>query len=322
MQSVRASQYGDPEVMALEELPTPAPGRAEVLVRVHAAGVNFIDIYHRTGQYPTGLPVPLGLEGAGVVEAAGDDAGVKVGDRVAWSSQPGSYSTHVLTTPDRLVPVPEGCDLKLAAAIMLQGMTAQALATSVRALGPGDTCLIHAAAGGVGQLLVQLAARAGARVIATVSTEKKAQKARELGAAEVILYNEADFEAEVRRLTGGAGVDVVYDSVGKDTFLKSLACLRRRGLCVLYGQASGAVPLFEIQTLSARGSLFLTRPKLNDYIATREELLERSGAVFAAVAKGELKVEIGAELPLSRAAEAHRRLGGRETTGKVLLLPG
>jgi NADPH:quinone reductase len=321
MHSVRAAQYGDPDVMKLEELPTPTPGRGQVLVRVRAAGVNYIDIYHRTGQYPTQLPVLLGLEGAGAVEAVGEGADARPGEHVAWSSVPGSYSTHVLTAPDRLVPVPESCDLRTAAALMLQGMTAHALSTSVHALGPKDTCLIHAAAGGVGQLLVQMAARAGARVIATVSTKEKAEKVKALGAADVILYKDSDFEQVTRRLTSGRGVDVVYDSVGKDTFLKSLGCLRPRGLCVLYGQASGAVPPFEIQTLSAKGSLYLTRPKLGDFIATREELLQRSSAVFGAVSRGELKVEIGAELPLASAADAHRLLGGRETTGKVLLLP-
>lgn len=320
MFTVRAPQYGGPEVMTYEELPTPEPGKGQVLVKVHAAGVNFVDIYHRSGQYTTPIPVPIGLEGAGVIEAVGEGADARVGDRVAWCAQPNSYSTHVVTTPDKLVPVPEGCELKLAAAIMLQGMTAHALAHGVHALGPKDTCLIHAAAGGVGQLLVQFASQAGARVIATVSTEEKAKKVRALGASEVILYSQADFEAEARKLTGGAGVDVAYDSVGKDTFLKSLGCTRRRGLVVLYGQASGAVPPFEVQTLAAKGSLFLTRMKLADYIATRAELLERSGAVFSAVASGKLKIEIGGEFALKDAAEAHRKLGGRETTGKLVLL--
>jgi NADPH2:quinone reductase len=320
MFTVVAPQYGGPEVLAYEERPTPEPGRGQVLVEVHAAGVNFIDIYQRSGQYTTPIPVPIGLEGAGVIEAVGEGAEGKIGDRVAWCAQPGSYATHVLTTPDRLVPVPEGCDLELAAAIMLQGMTAHALAHGVHALGPRDTCLIHAAAGGVGQLLVQFAAQAGARVIATVSTEEKAKKVRALGAAEVILYSQAGFEAETRRLTNGVGVDVAYDSVGKDTFQKSLSSTRRRGLVVLYGQASGAVPPFEVQTLAHKGSLFLTRMKLGDYIATRAELLERSSAVFGAVASGKLKVEIGGKLALRDAAEAHRRLGGRETTGKLVLL--
>lgn len=321
MFTVRAPQYGGPEVLKYEELPTPEPGKGQVRVKVHAAGVNFVDIYHRSGQYTTPIPVPIGLEGAGVVEAVGEGASAAVGDRVAWCAQPGSYSTHVITTPDKLVPVPEGCELKLAAAIMLQGMTAHALAHGVYALGAKDTCLVHAAAGGVGQLLVQFASQAGARVIATVSTEEKARKVRALGAAEVILYSQADFEAETRRLTNGVGCDVVYDSVGKDTFAKSLNCLRRRGLCVLFGQASGAVPPFEVQTLAGKGSLFLTRMKLGDYIATREDLLARSGAVFDAVASGKLKIEIGGEFALKDAAEAHRKLGGRETTGKLVLLP-
>jgi len=321
MHSVRAPHYGGPEVMTFEERATPAPGPGQVLVKIHAAGVNFVDIYQRSGQYNTPLPVALGLEGAGVVEAVGEGADATVGARVAWCAQPGSYATHVVTTPDKLVPVPEGCDLELAAAIMLQGMTAHALAHSVRALGPQDTCLVHAAAGGVGQLLVQFASQAGARVIATVSTEEKAQKVRALGAAEVILYGQADFESETRRLTGNVGVDVAYDSVGKDTFSKSLGCLKRRGLCVLYGQASGAVPLFEVQTLAAKGSVFLTRVKLADYIATRPELLERSSAVFGAVASGTLKIEIGGKFPLKDAVQAHTLLGSRRTTGKLVLVP-
>ncbi|MBK8258377.1 MAG: quinone oxidoreductase [Polyangiaceae bacterium] len=321
MFTVRAPQYGGPEVMVYEELPTPEPAKGQVRVKVAAVGVNFVDIYHRSGQYSTPMPVPIGLEGAGVVEAVGEGADAKVGDRVAWCAQPNSYSTHIVTTPDKLVPVPAGCDLKLAAAIMLQGMTAHALAHGVHALGPNDTCLIHAAAGGVGQLLVQFAAQAGARVIATVSTEEKAKKVRALGAHEVVLYTQTDFEAEVRRLTNNVGVNVAYDSVGKDTFAKSLNCIRRRGLCVLFGQASGAVPLFEVQTLAQKGSLFLTRMKLADYIATRAELLERSGAVFSAVANGSLKIEIGGEFALKDAAVAHHKLGGRETTGKLILLP-
>lgn len=320
MYIVRAPQYGGPEVLTYEELPTPEPGKGQVRVKVHAAGVNFVDIYHRSGQYSTPMPVPVGLEGAGEIEAVGEGADARVGDRVAWCAQPSSYATHIVTTPEKLVPVPAGCELKLAAAIMLQGMTAHALAHGVYALGPDDTCLVHAAAGGVGQLLVQFASQAGARVIATVSTEEKAKKVRALGAAEVILYSQADFEAETRRLTNNVGVNVAYDSVGKDTFAKSLNCIRRRGLCVLYGQASGAVPPFEIQTLAAKGSLFLTRMKLADYISTRDELLKRSGAVFDAVASGKLKIEIGGEFALKDAAEAHRKLGGRETTGKLVLL--
>ncbi|MEZ4294828.1 MAG: quinone oxidoreductase [Polyangiaceae bacterium] len=322
MFTVRAPQYGGPEVMVYEELPTPEPGEGQVRVKVHAIGVNFVDIYHRSGQYKTPMPVPIGLEGAGVVEALGPGAtGVNVGDRVAWCAQPSSYATHVITTPDKLVPVPAGCDLKLAAAIMLQGMTAHALAHGVFQLGPQHACLIHAAAGGVGQLLVQFASQAGARVIATVSTEEKAAKVRALGAAEVILYTQADFEAETRRLTGDAGVDVVYDSVGKDTFAKSLNCLKRRGLCALYGMASGPVPPFEVQTLAGKGSLFLTRMKLADYIATPEDLRARSTAVFEGVASGKLKIEIGGEFSLKDAAEAHRQLGGRHTTGKLVLIP-
>lgn len=308
--------------MKLEEVPTPAPGPGEALVRVAAAGVNFIDIYHRSGQYKTELPIPLGLEGAGRVEAVGPGVtDVKEGDEVAWTSSAGSYATHVCVPVAKLVPVPSGIDPKVAAAAMLQGITAHYLVRSTFPLGPGHTCLVHAAAGGVGLLLCQMAKRLGARVIGTVSTEEKARLAREAGADEVIRYTEADFEAETRRLTGGAGCHVVYDGVGKDTFMKSLGALRLRGMLVLFGQASGAVPAFDPQILSQRGSLFLTRPSLMHYIATREELVERATDVLGAIKRGELSISIGATYPLAEAAEAHRALAGRATTGKVLLLP-
>ncbi|XXS75847.1 quinone oxidoreductase [Sorangium sp. So ce131] len=308
--------------MTLEEHPTPAPGPGEALVRVEAAGVNFIDIYQRSGQYKLDLPIPLGLEGAGRVEAVGPGvAEVREGDVVAWTGIPGSYATHVRTPVAKLVPVPEGVSAKVAAAAMLQGLTAQYLVRSTFPLGPGHTCLIHAAAGGVGLLLCQMAKRLGARVLGTVSTEEKARLAREAGADEVIQYTQADFEAEARRLTGGAGVHVVYDGVGKDTFEKSLGALRLRGTLVLFGQASGAVPALDPQILSQKGSLYLTRPSLMHYTATREELLERSADVLGAIARGELNVSIGATYPLAEAAEAHRALNGRRTTGKVLLLP-
>lgn len=322
MRAIRPQQPGGPEVLVLEDLPTPSPAPGEVLVRVEAAGVNFIDIYQRSGQYPTPRPIPLGLEGAGVVEALGDGvADLRPGDRVAWASGPGSYATHVAVPAARLVPVPEGVDAKTAAAAMLQGMTAHYLAKSTWPLKAGDACLVHAAAGGVGLILCQLARRAGAFVIGTVSTEEKAALARAAGAHEVILYNQADFAEETLRLTAGKGVHVAYDSVGKDTFDRSITCLRRRGMLVLYGQASGAVAPFDPQILARRGSLFLTRPSLVDYTATREELLERAGDVLDAIQKGELSLRIGATFPLAEAAEAHRALGGRATTGKVLLMP-
>ena len=322
MRAIRVHQYGGPEAMRLEDLPTPAPGAGQVLVRIEAAGVNFIDVYQRTGLYKGALPVPLGLEAAGVVEAVGAGAtGVKVGDRVAWTSVPGSYATHNLVPADRLVPLPAGVDARTGAAAMLQGMTAHYLSHSTYPLKPGDTCLVHAAAGGVGLLLCQMAKRAGARVIGTVSTEDKAQLAREAGAAEVILYTRQDFEAEVTRITGGKGVQVVYDSVAKDTFDKGLSCLAPRGYMVLYGQSSGPIGPFDPQILSAKGSLFLTRPTLVHHILTREELLKRAGEVLGWIQKGQLKLRIGATFPLADAAEAHRQLEGRQTTGKVLLIP-
>lgn len=326
MFAARAMQHGGPEVIAIEELPTPEPGPGEVRVRVEAAGVNFIDIYVRSGQYKGPLPVPLGREGAGVVEAVseGGQGGERVrpGDRVAWADTPGSYATHVVLPAARAVPVPEGIDSKLAAAVMLQGMTAHYLSRTTYPLKPGDACLVHAAAGGVGLLLCQMAKRAGARVIGTAGSEEKAERARAAGADDVILYREADFEAEVARLTDGRGVSVVYDSVGRDTFEKSLRCLRLRGMLVLYGQSSGAVPPVDPQLLSQRGSLFLTRPSLHHYAHTREELLARSGELFQWMLAGELKVAIDSTFPLAKAADAHEKLAGRATSGKVLLLPG
>lgn len=322
MLAIRPDAPGGPEIMKLEEHPTPAPGAGEVLVRVEAAGVNFIDIYQRSGQYTIPRPMALGMEGAGVVESVG--AGVtdrRPGERVAWAGCPGSYATHVVARAAALVPVPTDVDPAIAAAAMLQGMTAHYLAHDTFPLKAGDTCLVHAAAGGVGLLLCQMARRLGARVIGTVSTEDKAERARAAGAHEVILYTRADFLAETRRLTGDRGVDVVYDSVGKDTFDRSLSCLRPRGMMVLFGQASGAVAPFDPQLLSARGSLFVTRPKLGDYTATRAELLGRAGAVLAAVDRGDLSIAVGATFPLADAEGAHRALGGRGTTGKVLLMP-
>ena len=322
MRAIAVSTPGGREVLSLAELDTPAPGPGHVLVRVEAAGVNYIDVYQRTGLYKMPLPGRLGLEGAGVVEAVGPEVtSIVVGQRVAWAGVAGSYASHVVAPVDKLVVVPEGVSTKTAAAVMLQGMTAHYLAASTYPLGPGDTCIVHAAAGGVGLLLCQLADHAGAFVFGTVSTPEKAALARAAGADEVILYREVDFAAEARRHTGGAGVHVVYDSVGKDTFDRSLQALQRRGMLVLYGQSSGPVPPFDPQRLSAAGSVFLTRPSLGDYTATREELSARAAQVFARIFEGALRVRVHAELPLADAAEAHRRLEGRETTGKLLLIP-
>jgi NADPH:quinone reductase len=322
MKVIRIHEYGGPEVMGLEELPTPGPGPGQILVRVAAAGVNYIDTYQRSGQYKVSLPYAMGLEGAGEVEQIGAGvSGWEAGQRVAWTNVPASYATHALVPADKAVPVPPGLDPRLAAAVMLQGMTAHYLAHTTWPLKPGDTCLVHAGAGGVGLLLTQMAKRAGARVLTTVSTEEKARLSREAGADEVILYTREDFGEAVRRLTGGQGVQVVYDSVGRDTFDKGLGCLVPRGLMVLYGQSSGAVAPFDPQVLSARGSLFLTRPTLGHYTLTREELLKRAGECFARMASGALKVRIGAEFALAEAARAHEELQGRRTTGKVLLIP-
>lgn len=322
MKAIVADKHGGPEVMQLKELPTPSPGPATALVRLEACGVNFIDTYQRSGAYPTPLPFPVGLEGAGVVEQVGAGVtDVKPGDRVAWTGIMGSYATHNVVPVERLVPVPAGVDAKTAAALMLQGMTAHYLTQTIYPLKKGDTCLVHAAAGGVGLLATQMAKRAGARVIGTVSTEEKAALAREAGADEVILYTKQDFESETRRLTGGAGVQVVYDSVGKTTFDKSLGSLAVRGMLVLFGQASGPVPPFDCAVLVQKGSLFLTRPTLVNYIAAREELLVRARDVLGWAQTGALKVRIGATFPLADAPAAHRALEGRETTGKVLLLP-
>lgn len=320
MKAIRIEQTGGPDVMALAEVPTPDSKPNEVLVRVCASGINFIDVYFREGRYPATLPFVNGQEGAGIVERVGAGvAGFAPGDTVAWCMAMGSYAEYVAVPAEKLVKVPAGMDLSLAAAIMLQGMTAHYLAHSVFALKPGDTALVHAAAGGVGLLLTQMAAQIGARVIATVSTEAKAALAREAGAAEVIRYTEQDFESETLRLTNGRGVDVVYDSVGKTTFEKSLRCLRRRSMLALYGASSGAVPPFDLIQLSQRGSLFITRPTLMDYTATREELVQRAGDVLGAVQSGRLKVRIGGRYPLAEAAQAHRDLEARKTTGKLLL---
>jgi NADPH:quinone reductase len=322
MKAIRITETGGPEVMRLEELPTPEPQAGQILVRVEAAGVNYIDTYQRSGQYKVPLPYVMGLEGAGVVEAAGSGvSGIDKGARVAWTNLPGGYATHAVVPAAKAVPLPDGITSQQGAAAMLQGMTAHYLAHSTFPLRRGDACVVHAGAGGVGLLLTQMARRIGARVFTTVSTDEKAALSKEAGADEVILYTKEDFKDAVRRLTEGKGVRVVYDSVGRDTFEKSLDCLAPRGMLVLFGQSSGAVPPFDAQVLSAKGSLFMTRPTLAHYTATREELLSRARDVFAWIADGTLKVRIGATFPLADAAKAHAELQGRRTTGKVLLLP-
>ena len=322
MKAIRVHKFGGTDAMALEEIPRPKPPEGHALVRLKAVGVNFIDIYQRMGLYPVPLPFTPGNEGAGIVEETGPGVTeVAAGDLVAYYSPIGSYAEYAVVPSWRLVKVPPGIDADTAAAMMLQGMTAHYLSHDTYPLKPKDTCLVHAAAGGVGLLLVQMAKARGATVIGTVSTREKADLAMAAGADEIILYTEKDFEAEVKRLTGGAGIQVVYDSVGQATFEKSLNCLAPRGYLVLYGQASGPVPPFDPQVLNARGSLFLTRPTLGHYTRNREELLSRADEVLGWAAKGKLNVCIGGTFPLAEAGEAHRKLAGRETTGKILLVP-
>jgi NADPH:quinone reductase len=327
MKAIQVKQPGGPEAMELVELPVPVPKASEAVVKLAASGVNFIDVYVREGRYKAALPLVLGQEGAGVVTAVGADVKasssnpVKPGDRVAWCSVLGSYAEYAAVPADKLVPVPAGVTDQQAASAMLQGMTAHYLSHDAFPLKRGQTALVHAAAGGVGLLLVQMAHNLGARVIATVSTDEKAKLAREAGADEVILYTQSDFEAETKRLTGGKGVDVVYDSVGKTTFEKGLNVLRPRGMMVLFGASSGAVPPFDLMALSAKGSLYVTRPMLVAYTSTREELVARSGAVFGMMAAGKLKLRIEHTYPLAQAQQAHRDLEGRKTTGKLLLIP-
>lgn len=322
MRAIRVHGYGGPEVLTWEEQATPSPEAGQALVRLEAVGVNYIDIYHRTGLYKNPLPFTLGLEGAGVVEAVGPGVSeVRVGERVAYQGVQGSYATHALVPAARLVDLPAGLDARTGAAAMLQGMTAHYLVHATYPLKPGETALLHAAAGGVGLLLIQMAKRRGARVLGTVSTPEKARLAKEAGADEVIQYTTQDFETEVKRLTGGRGVQVVYDSVGKTTFEKSLNVLGPRGTLVLFGQASGPVPPVDLGILAGKGSLYVTRPTLGHYVATREELLRRAGDVLGWVQAGELTLRIEHTFPLARAAEAHRALEGRRTTGKVLLIP-
>jgi NADPH2:quinone reductase len=307
--------------MRVADVPVPAPGAGQVLLRVEASGVNFIDVYHRKGLYKQPLPLTLGKEAAGTVEKVGAGVtDVRAGDRVASESVLGSYAELALVPADRVVPLPDGVDARTAAAVLLQGMTAQYLSHTTYPLRTGDTCVVHAAAGGTGLLLCRMANRLGARVIGTVSTEQKAALAREAGAHEIILYTQEDFVAGVKRITSGKGLQVIYDSVGRTTFLAGLDCLVPRGMMVLYGQSSGPVEPVDPQILNQKGSLFLTRPTLGHYTRTREELLQRAGEVFGDVAAGRLEVRIGQEFPLEQAAEAHRELEARRTTGKILLL--
>jgi NADPH2:quinone reductase len=322
MRAIQITHTGGAEVLVLRELPTPTPGLGEALVQIEACGVNFIDIYLREGRYASPLPFIPGMEAAGTIIALDPDvAGLKVGDRVAWCGAPGTYAQFAVAPLSRLIAVPEGVTTRQAAAAMLQGMTAHYLAYSSYAIQPGDAVLVHAGAGGVGLLLIQMAKRLGARVFSTVSTEEKAALARAAGADETILYNHEDFTARVRELTNGAGLPVVYDSVGKTTFDGSLTCLRPRGTLVLYGGASGAVPPFDLIQLSTRGSLYITRPTLKDYTATRDELVRRAGDVLRWIAEGTLKLRLEHNYPLADAAQAHLDLEGRKTTGKLLLIP-
>ena len=322
MKAIQVKQPGGPDVLELVDVPVPESKANEAVVKLAASGVNFIDVYQREGRYKVPLPFVLGQEGAGVVTAVGSNVtSVKAGDRVAWTGLLGGYAEYAAVSANRLVAIPAGVTDQQAAAAMLQGMTAHYLCHDTYPLKRGETALVHAAAGGVGLLLVQMAHDIGARVLATVSTEEKAKLAREAGADEIILYTKSDFEAETRRLTNGQGVHVVYDSVGKTTFEKGLNVLRPRGMMVLFGGSSGAVPPFDLIALSQKGSLYVTRPTLVNYIASREELLSRSAAVFAMISSGKLKLRIAHTYPLAEAQRAHRDLEGRKTTGKLLLLP-
>ncbi|MBI4312588.1 MAG: quinone oxidoreductase [Chloroflexi bacterium] len=321
MKAIQIAQTGGPEVLKYVDVPDPKPGPGQALIEVKAAGVNFMDIYNRSGLYRIQVPMILGGEGAGVVAQVGAGVtDVKVGDRVAWASGGSSYAEKMVNQADRLVPMPAGVSFELAAAAMLQGMTAHYLSHDTYPLKKGDTCIVHAGAGGVGQLLIQMAKMRGATVIATVSTETKAKLAKSLGADHVVLYTQQDFAEETKGITGGKGVEVVYDSVGATTFEKGLDVLKPRGYMVLYGQSSGPVQPVSPFTLQGK-SLFLTRPGLGHYTATREDLVRRATDVFNWIAQGKLKLQIFGTYPLRNAAEAHRHLENRETTGKLLLTP-
>jgi NADPH2:quinone reductase len=322
MRAIRIHSFGGPEQLVMEDLPLPEPAAGEVRVRVEAAGVNFIDVYQRSGRYTGTLPFTPGMEGAGAVDAIGPGVGdLDPGVRVAWASVRGSYAAMAIVPAQKLVRIPEGIETRAAAGAMLQGMTAHYLAHSTYPIRRGDTVLIHAAAGGVGLLLVQMAKRLGATVFGTVSTEEKAELARDAGADEVILYTRTSFREEVRRLTSGKGVNVVYDSVGKTTFDDSLKSLRPQGMMVLFGASSGPVPPLDPMELYNHGSLFLTRPTLHDYVHERATLLDRAGDVLGWVADGSLRLRIERTYSLGDAADAHRDLEGRKTTGKLLLIP-
>ena len=322
MKAIQVKQYGPPEVLEVVEIPKPAPGPKQALVKIEVAGINYIDVYFRTGLYKADPPFIPGMEAAGVVEAVGPEVTeVAVGDRVAYAMARGSYAEYAVVPAWQLVKIPDTVDAKSAAAAMLQGMTAHYLTHSAYPLKKGDIALVHAAAGGAGLLIVQIAKKLGARVIGTVSTDAKAALAREAGADELILYTRQDFETEVKRLTQDRGVDVVYDSVGHTTFLKGLNCLRPRGMMALFGQSSGPVAPFDPGLLAAKGSLFLTRPTLAHYTATREELLKRAGDVLSWVGSGSLKIRIDKIYRLVEVVQAHRDLEGRKTSGKLLLLP-
>jgi NADPH2:quinone reductase len=320
MKAMRFHEHGGPEVFRADDVPLPEPGPGQARVKLEAIGVNFIDIYHRMGTYKVALPFTPGQEGAGIVDALGAGlTGLRIGARVAYAFSGGAYAEYTLVPADKLVPVPDGVSSIVAAAVMLQGTTAHYLATDTFALGPGHTALIHAAAGGTGNLLVQMAKLRGARVIATASTEAKRALATEAGADAVLPYE--DFDTATRTLTGGKGVDVVYDSVGRDTFERSLNCLRPRGVLALFGHASGTVSPVDPLTLMSKGSLYLTRPTLGNYLQTRAELLQRAGDVLSWLGSGALKARIDRQLPLSEAGAAQAALAGRATTGKVVLIP-
>ena len=322
MKAIQVTEADGPEVLNLVDLPVPEPKPHEALVQIKGAGVNFIDVYYREGRYPAALPFIAGQEAAGVVSSIGGEVrNVRPGDRVAYTGILGSYAEYATVSADRLVKIPDQLDFAQAAACMLQGMTAHYLTHSTYPIKQGETVLIHAAAGGVGLLLVQMAKHLGARVIGTAGSKEKADLAREAGAEEVIIYTEQDFEHETRRLTNDTGVHVVYDGVGKSTFEKDLNVMRPRGYVVLFGGASGAVPPFDLIKLSQKGSLFVTRPSLHHYISTREELERRSGDVMQMIISGDLKLRIHKTYPLAEAQQAHRDLEGRNTTGKLLLVP-
>lgn len=322
MKAIQVSKLGGPEVLEVVDIPPPEPKAKEAVVQIKAAGVNFVDVYYREGRYPASLPFILGQEGAGVVSTIGSEvSNVKPGDRVAFTGVLGSYAEFAAVPADRLVQIPEALDFNDGAAAMLQGMTAHYLCHSTFPIKTGQTVLIHAAAGGVGRLLVQMTKKLGAHVIGTAGSDEKAKLARDAGADELIIYTKQDFERETLHLTGDKGVDVVYDGVGKTTFEKDLKVLRPRGYLVLFGGASGAVPPFDLMLLSKHGSLFVTRPTLQHYIATRAELEQRSSDVLQMIVSGDLKIQIHKAYPLSQAQEAHLDLEGRKTSGKLLLIP-